>query len=978
MTGKYRTLCLGHASALAIAAWAVLAPSGALACSAVSSTRDGAPAVDITCPAGDPSAAPFQTSYSSDPSSPAGYDGNGADLLNMTGGAILDTNGAAPVLVDGSYPLDPSTGEVNLLGGNDIVTMSAGTIGDAAAPLDLNLGDGDNRFTSTGGTINGWLVSGDGADTLSIGGTTVINGPVFTNGGNDDVTVGGNASIAGDDGEDSVDLGDGDDRFLMTGGSLGNGLSGGAGNDTLTIQGGTIATYVNLGAGNDAIVVSGGASIGGDILGDSGDDTITIDGGNVAGYVSGNDGNDTVIMLGGAIGVAAAPTGIDLGAGADTLRMSGGTVFGPVYGMGGGNTFEISGGTIDGSLFAGSQNDTVTVSGTARIGVAGSGQDAVGLEDGDDVFRMTGGTLLGSVSGGAGDDSVSVAGGTINGNIEAEHVHLSGGRITGDISGISPDTLVIDTVGTVDTLDLRNGVVFSGTSANARITDVDLAAGGSKTQNFAGFDTVALNNSTLAFAPGSSQQIATLTMINGSTLFVGGNVGMAGAINATNSTINMTNGVAGDVFTLGGLALGNSTIGLDLDQQTHQADRIVAAAFSATGANVINVNLIGTPNFSGVTEIPIIVSTNGPVAGTFTIAGIPGTVSSLYDFQAVQGPDGGLIIRATPGNSGAATAPDSAVNASIVNAVVEALYGVNRDALDADLALANGGSRIAVTPSFGIFASGQFARTEHDGYDVYDGVTRSTGPDFSANDFSAAISLDFNAAKHFNLDTKYGLNLGLFGGYASTDVSLSPFLGFTDGGTGSNKSGMFGGYVLARQGTNYVLVSASAFLGRSNVRNGILNSTGKYDTEGYAATASAGHIFMIGDRTRFDLRGGLLAVSFTGDGYTDSAGNQFGDSRIGFGAVQFAPGIYGDYQLSNDMILSPYARMELQQRFGATNTTVIGARRIEFDDSDFSTALSAGFNLKMSQATTLSGEVRGKLSSDSSTIGGKLGLKVAF
>jgi len=68
--------------------------------------------------------------------------------------------------------------------------------------------------------------------------------------------------------------------------------------------------------------------------------------------------------------------------------------------------------------------------------------------------------------------------------------------------------------------------------------------------------------------------------------------------------------------------------------------------------------------------------------------------------------------------------------------------------------------------------------------------------------------------------------------------------------------------------------------------------------------------------------------------------------------------------------VSPIAR--------ARNTTVIGTRKIEFEDADFSTALSTGFNLKMTEATTLSGEVRGKWSADSSTIGGKIGLKIAF
>ncbi|WP_292632808.1 autotransporter outer membrane beta-barrel domain-containing protein [Mesorhizobium sp.] len=65
--------------------------------------------------------------------------------------------------------------------------------------------------------------------------------------------------------------------------------------------------------------------------------------------------------------------------------------------------------------------------------------------------------------------------------------------------------------------------------------------------------------------------------------------------------------------------------------------------------------------------------------------------------------------------------------------------------------------------------------------------------------------------------------------------------------------------------------------------------TGSYDTKGYAVTASVGHIFELGERTRFDLRGGLLGVSFRGDPYTDSGGNEFGKSRLSFGAIKFEP-----------------------------------------------------------------------------------------
>jgi hypothetical protein len=61
---------------------------------------------------------------------------------------------------------------------------------------------------------------------------------------------------------------------------------------------------------------------------------------------------------------------------------------------------------------------------------------------------------------------------------------------------------------------------------------------------------------------------------------------------------------------------------------------------------------------------------------------------------------------------------------------------------------------------------------------------------------------------------------------------------------------------------------------------------------------------------------------------------------------------------------------------GANCSSVSG--EIAFDDADFYAALSTGFNLKVSELTTVNGEVRRKASSDSSIVGAKLGVKIAF
>ncbi len=236
------------------------------------------------------------------------------------------------------------------------------------------------------------------------------------------------------------------------------------------------------------------------------------------------------------------------------MSMTGGTLYGSLFGQGGGNSYDVSGGTITGSIFAGSQNDTVGISGTAVIeGDAAIGPDAVGLEDGDDNFTMTGGTLGGAVSGGNGNDVIVISGGnidgfvagndgldvivisggTISGDVSAEDVTLSGGTIGGDITGISGNTLVIDDAASAEALDLRDGVLFSGDGANGTIANTDLAAGG-ESQNFAGFASVGLSASTLRFED-AIVGIGVLTLGDGSTLFVDGATSMAGTVIATNS-----------------------------------------------------------------------------------------------------------------------------------------------------------------------------------------------------------------------------------------------------------------------------------------------------------------------------------------------------------------------------------------------------------------------------------------------------------
>ena len=342
-------------------------------------------------------------------------------------------------------------------------------------------------------------------------------------------------------------------------------------------------------------------------------------------------------------------------------------------------------------------------------------------------------------------------------------------------------------------------------------------------------------------------------------------------------------------------------------------------------------------------------------------------------------PAGGLTLRASPvGTSGD---PLSPVNTTILQASLNQMNSITdanvSDALGLSSATGGGAGGAGDGTPFGVFSTGQLARSHYDGFRVV-GTGQST-PSYSSTEMSMAASLDWNASEYFGFDQQYGLNIGVFGGYASSDVKLDSFLTFASAGNALNRSGLFGGYTLFRKERSYLIFSAIGLLGNTDVTNGLLNnSKGSYDTQGAAVTLSAGHIFSLTDSVRFDLRGGVLAARFTGDDFTDSLGVNYGKSEVSFGGLKFEPGIYTDHKLENGMTLSPYLRAEFQQLLGYKNKSSLGGVNYSFDTSTFSAGLSGGANLQINPTTTLSSEIKVKASADSRSVAGKLGLKFAF
>ncbi len=247
--------------------------------------------------------------------------------------------------------------------GNDTLGMQV----DAGAGDDwLQTGSGND--TVFGGTGNDTLIGGAGAD-VSYGGAgddSLVGGAgadsLYAGAGDDWVSdENATGTVAGS--ADTVDLGDGNDRFVGTGSGSGDTdlVYGGAGSDTITVTQSSDTVYG--GDGNDVITTLDKDGPGGDQLyGDAGDDQIT--GANTNDQLYGGTGND--LLFGGG-------NGDTLSGGADNDQLTGGT----------GNDLIDGGSGTDTACFTGAVTDY-----SFDYGVGGSliVTDSVGGRDGVDTL----------------------------------------------------------------------------------------------------------------------------------------------------------------------------------------------------------------------------------------------------------------------------------------------------------------------------------------------------------------------------------------------------------------------------------------------------------------------------------------------------------------------------------------------------------------------------------------------------------------
>jgi Ca2+-binding RTX toxin-like protein len=293
---------------------------------------------------------------------------------------------------------------------------------------------------------------GSGNDTINITGTSSSwTGGLTVNGddGNDSITIGDlRTTVLGGDGNDTITIGAGDDSIVggagndsITGGAGSSVITDGDGNDT--IVSGTGASILDAGNGNDlieandlgeTISVGNGKSI---IDGGTGNDTITA--GSGADTIYGSGGNDSVNSTTGNdlvyLGLGGASTVMG-STGSDTVSYALDTA--PVFaklggfsgnGPAGENDFL---GSVVHNLIGGAGNDTL---------IAGPGIDALYGGSGNDLLEAAGGTDR--LDGNDGNDTLLAGSGTDN-FIGASGINTLSfadmpGRITASIDGL-PDS----------------------------------------------------------------------------------------------------------------------------------------------------------------------------------------------------------------------------------------------------------------------------------------------------------------------------------------------------------------------------------------------------------------------------------------------------------------------------------------------------------------------------------------------------------
>lgn len=419
------------------------------------------------------------------------------------------------------------------------------------------------------------------------------------------------------------------------------GFTDAAGNNTLNISGsGALNGNVTFGAGNDSVEINGATAVINGLLNQGdGANTFRLTLGTVTGSVTQGDGADLVQISGGQAGA------IIQGGGIDNFVMSGGTIQSLAQGDGH-DTFTLTGGTITGAFEDGDQ--ALMTGGT--IG-------RVDMKLDNNVFDMRGGTIVGNLVTGLGRDTILVSGtSTIGGNISTsagvDLIQVSGGRVNGQIlTSFGADQFIWTDGGTI------NGAILMGADNDAALLknlSETLLASNPQLDGGLGNDTLTFD-ATHTSAPGRYTGWERVFLVNGSALTLGGVLVLGGSdtgtgamsIDAT-SRLSVTTGTLSP-FTAGQLATLNNAGLIDMTTgSSSAADSLtVNGNYLGTGGQLALQTVLGADNSAS----DKLVVSQGTLQGTTAIS-----ITNLGGAGALTVQDGIAVVQATQGATSSAGA----------------------------------------------------------------------------------------------------------------------------------------------------------------------------------------------------------------------------------------------------------------------------------------------------------------------------------
>ncbi|MEM6761299.1 MAG: hypothetical protein AAF615_00340 [Pseudomonadota bacterium] len=839
---------------------------------------------------------------------------------------------------------------------NDGVTILVRTVTTNGFEPFFNFRDGNDFVSIDGVRFNGTIIGGGGNDTLvaenTTSGTTIVESP---NG----------IAFDGAAGDDVIEVG----RFGGT--PMVDGLLGGGGDDTFHLASGTVdgrgvqnGVAVNGQDGDDNIAIQNGMRVLGSVVGGSGNDTIT-NHGRLEDFTRNSDGRF-------------AQGGITGGSGDDLIRNSG---------------------VIFGTIFGGSGDDTIVNTGRVRVARTNPNPtvpngDLVG-GSGDD-FILNSGTVEGGIFTGTGNDRARMVGGTVgevNGDAGTDRLEYFGGNITGAINDF--ERILIEERGTdqitANSIDISGDDVFVGLR-NTNLLD----GAGNPTTRFQtrGVDVFRAQNA--QFALDGIQAIQELRVLDGSTLRVDGAVelrdaGRLGTLNLDRSVLDAADGDTDDSLRVGAVRMVDARVQLDVDPDTNTADTLIVDPrisnrridSSFGGRNFMAVSFLSTPGDElEVTVAQVFDDTEveflQQALSTFNVEGVGAGYNPMRALTLVADRDGNVVLTTRDREIVAvATSPSNAGSAEqLADDVTDLADDLADDATG--FGEREGGRQI--TPTFGVFSTGSFGRSLHDGYTVRGAGVTTRSASFERSGFSLIATGELDASAELGLED-IGLRFSAFGGYVQSHVDLDqenqPFKS-----TGFNEGGMFGASVLVSRivglgNLYYGLGSAAGSLGTTKVTNGDTGARGNYGTQGFLLAAKVGRNTAISDRVFFDARVGGKFVYFHGNSFTDSSGARFGSSETTYGAVSFEPGLSTAF-LAGEARVSPSVRLLLEQRIGYRNEASANDIAFTFSDGDFTVGGEIAATVDMNNRLSAGIAVQGRVSEDQKSLLGKLSLNYRF